>query len=378
MQFNTQAVHGGHIPEPNITPVATPIYLTTTYSQVTPGVYDHYDYTRAGNPNFTELENQVASLEHGKFATVFSSGMGAITTLASLLESNDTVLLSDDLYGGTYRLFNHVFAKFGVKTVIVDMQDLAAFEKSMEKKPKLVFLENPSNPFLKIYDIRAIAERKSDALLIADTTLATPYLQNPLLLGADIVLHSTSKYIGGHSDAIGGILVTNNEELGKRFDFLRKTLGVNPSPMDSWLIARGLKTLGLRLAEQEKNASTLANFLAEHKKVRKVYYPGLPSHTNHKVAAEQMRGYGGMLTVDFDLDLDRVRELVTSFSLFKLAESLGGVESLVNHPALMTHASIPKPERELRGITDSLVRFSVGIESKDDLLEDMSRVLNRA
>lgn len=378
MKFSTKAIHVGQEPDKETGSVMPPIYMTTTYAQEAPGVSKSgYEYTRAQNPNFTHLEKQLASLENARFATVFSSGLGALTSMISSLSSGDKVLAIDGVYGGTYRLFNQVFNRFGIHFESIHPKDKAAFEKALNTKPKWLFFETPTNPLLEIFDIKALvkAGKEHQALVIVDNTFATPFCQNPLDLGADIVWHSTTKYIGGHSDVVGGVAMTNDEAIKKSLDFGRKALGTNPSPFDVWLTSRGVKTLALRMERHQNNAQAVAEFLEKHPKVKKVYYPGLPSHPNHDVAKKQMRGFSGMISAEFNLSLEEAKKLISNFKYFTLAESLGGVESLVSHPATMTHASIPPQERVRMGISDGLIRFSVGVEDKEDLIEDLKKGL---
>ncbi|KKP37348.1 cystathionine gamma-synthase [Candidatus Peregrinibacteria bacterium RIFOXYC2_FULL_33_13] len=373
MRFSTKAIHVGQNPDKTTGAIIPPIYLTSTYVQEAPNQHNGYDYTRAGNPNYTNLEQTLASLEEGAYATVFSSGLGAITALISILKKDDLVLAGNDLYGGTFRLFNNIFSNFGVNLKIIDTQNIQEVENSMKLKPKAIFLETPSNPLLKITDIQTINKiaKKYYVLTFVDNTFATPYFQKPLNLGADAIIHSTTKYIGGHSDIIGGVVITNNEKIKEKIDFARKAIGLNPSPFDCWLISRGIKTLALRMEKHFQNAFKIAKFLESHKKVKKVHYPGLPSHSQHQLAKKQMNGFGGIVSVEFDLTLEQTKKLISNFKLFSLAESLGGVESLVDHPASMTHASISKEEREKNGLKDSLIRFSIGIEDEKDLIEDL-------
>lgn len=374
MRFSTNAIHAGQAPEPHTGAVVPPIYMTSTFAQESPGVYKGYDYTRAGNPNFTNLEQALAALEGGAHATVFSSGLGATTALLFTLKSGDTVLAGDDLYGGTYRILTACFAQFGLKLVQVDTGDLALTEKVMaDTKPALVFVESPTNPLLRITDIAAVTAlaKKYGARSVVDNTFASPYFQQPLALGADAVLHSATKYLGGHSDIIGGAVVTDDAALKDKLDFGRKALGLNPSPFDTWLTHRGVKTLAVRMQRHAENAMALARWLEAHPLVSRVYYPGLESHPGHAIAKKQMSGFSGMLSVEFALTLDQMKELISGFRVFTLAESLGGVESLVDHPATMTHASIPAEERRKIGLEDGLVRFSVGIEDLEDLRGDL-------
>lgn len=377
MKFATKAIHVGCEPDPVTGAIMPPIYMTSTYVQEAPGKTKGYDYTRAGNPNFTILENVLASLENAEYGTIFSSGLGALTGLISMLSQGDSVVAFDGVYGGTYRLFNSIFKRYGITFHSIDPSSLETLEKALEKKPKWLFFETPTNPLLEIYDISAFVKiaKRHDVLTIVDNTFATPYFQNPLKYGVDIVWHSTTKYIGGHSDVVGGVVMTNSSSMKEELDFARKAMGLNPSPFDAWLLTRGVKTLALRMEQHQKNALAVIDFLKNHPKVKRVYYPGIESHPNHTVAKTQMRGFGGVLSVEFNLSLERTKKLISSFNLFALAESLGGVESLVSHPATMTHASIPAEERQRIGLSDGLVRFSVGIEDSDDLIADLSEAL---
>lgn len=379
MEFATKAVHIGGEPDPVTGSVMPPIYMTSTFVQEAPGETKGYDYTRAGNPNFTRLEAVLASLEDASYATVFSSGLGALSALiCGLLKSEDAVVGIDSLYGGTYRLFNQVFQQFGVKFSSFKPASIQELDQALAKKPKWLLLETPTNPLLQLFDIEEFCKiaKKHQVLTIVDNTFATPYNQNPLKLGADVVWHSTTKYIGGHSDVIGGAMMTNNESIKQKLDFARKAVGVNPSPFDTWLLTRGVKTLALRMQQHERNAMKVAEYLEKHPKVKKVYYPGLKTDPGHALAKKQMRGFGGMVSVEFDLGLEQVKKLIASFKLFSLAESLGGVESLVNYPATMTHASIPIQERTRMGLSDGLIRFSVGIEDSTDLIADLDHALH--
>jgi cystathionine beta-lyase/cystathionine gamma-synthase len=373
MKFATRAVHVGNDPDSVTGAIMPPIYMTSTYIQEEPGESKGYEYTRAHNPNFTILEKVLASLEGAEYATVFSSGLGALTALISTLSQGDKVIAINGLYGGTYRLFNSVFNRFGIQFQSITPTTINELDHLLETKPKWLFFETPTNPLLEVFDIAAFAgaAKRHEILTIVDNTFASPYFQNPLKWGVDVVWHSTTKYIGGHSDVIGGVAMTNSGTMKKQLDFARKAIGVNPSPFDTWLLTRGVKTLALRMEQHQRNAMAIANFLENHSKVKKVYYPGLESHRNHAIAKKQMTGYGGMLSVEFNLSLERTKKLISSFTLFSLAESLGGVESLVSHPATMTHASIPQEERQRMGISDGLVRFSVGIEDPEDLIADI-------
>ena len=372
-RFETRAIHAGSEPDPLTGAVVPPIYAVSTFQQEAPGVHKGFDYSRADNPTRQRLERALAELEGAKYAVAFASGVAATAAILTLLEPGDRVLAGDDLYGGTYRLFEQIYRKYGLAFDYADLSD--PVNVRLQANTKLIWLETPTNPLLKIIDIRAIAERKGDALLAVDNTFASPYLQNPLALGADLVLHSSTKYLGGHSDLIGGAVMTNDPELYERLKFVQKSVGAVPSPFDCFLVHRGIKTLAVRMRAHCENALKIARFLAAHPKVERVYYPGLLDHPGHEVARRQMRDFGGM--VSFELGGD-VRAFFKKLKVFTLAESLGGVESLANHPATMTHASIPKEERERRGIRDSLVRLSVGIEHPDDLIEDLERALAAA
>lgn len=373
MKFSTKAIHIGQTPDETTGAVIPPIYMTSTYKQEWPNQHKGYDYTRAGNPNFTNLETTIASIENGKYATVFSSGLGATTAIISTLAIGDKVLAGNDLYGGTFRLLNKVFQNFGVELIMINTLNLQDVETALKQKPKMIILESPTNPLLRISDIISITKlaKKYDVQTVVDNTFATPFFQNPLDWGVDIVLHSTTKYIGGHSDVVGGTLITNNKELDNKVKFNRMSLGLNPSPFDTWLITKGIKTLAIRMERHAENAIKIASYLEAHPRVKTVFYPGLPSHPQHETAKKQMRGFGGIVSVEFDMDIEQTKKLISSFKIFTLAESLGGVESLVDHPASMTHASIPKEEREKNGLNDGLVRFSVGIEHIDDMIDDL-------
>ncbi len=377
MKFSTKAIHTGQTPDKETGAMIPPVYLTSTYLQEAPAKHKGYDYTRAGNPNFTNLEQTIASLEGGKFATVFSSGLGATTSLIAMLKSGDTVVAGTDMYGGTFRLLDKVFSNFGVKLKMVNMQDVEEVEKALKQNPKMVIAESPTNPLLRITDIKKISSlaKKYGILSVVDNTFATPYFQNPLALGADVALHSTTKYMGGHSDVVGGAIVTDNQDIAEKTKFNRMSLGLNPGPFDCWLVSRGLKTLAVRMEKHAHNAINIARYLENHPMVKKVYYPGLPSHPQYDIAQKQMSGFSGIVSIEFDIDLEKTKKLISSFKIFSLAESLGGIESLVDHPALMTHASIPREERIKNGLTDGLVRLSVGIEDLEDLINDLEQGL---
>lgn len=377
MDFGTKAVHAGQLPDPATGAINPPLYMSSTFKLDRPGVNRGFEYTRANNPNYEMLETAVAALENGKHATVFSSGLGALTAMMTLLSPGDKVLAIDGIYGGSYRLFTQVFNRYGIKLECCSVQEIPS---KMHEKPKWLFFETPTNPLLDIFDIEKWTEEahKQGAQVIVDNTFASPYLQNPLKYGVDIVWHSSTKYLGGHSDVLGGVAVTQDEEIKKKLNFARKSLGVNPSPFDCWLIQRGVKTLHVRMERHQKNAQQIAEFLEGHPKVKKVYYPGLPSHPGHSIAKKQMRGFGGMVSAEFNLSPEKTLELISTFKFFALAESLGGVESLVNHPATMTHASVPEEERKRIGLSEGLARFSIGIEDVNDLIEDLKAGLEKA
>ncbi len=372
--FETEAIHHAQQPEEATGAIIPPIYATSTYAQIEPGVLRQgFDYSRADNPTRRRLEQALATLEGARYGLAFASGVAAASALLTLLEPGDQVLACDDTYGGSYRLFEQVYRKYGIG---FSYADLSQPEKVVvSDRTKLIWLETPTNPLLKISDIAEVAARKGRALLAVDSTFASPYLQRPLELGADIVLHSTTKYLGGHSDIIGGALLTSDEALYERLKFLQLTVGAIPSPFDCWLVHRGLKTLPLRMRAHSENGLVVARALARHPKVSRVYYPGLEGHPNHAVAARQMSAYGGMLS--FELVGD-VKRFLHNLKVFTLAESLGGIESLVNQPAKMTHASIPREERLRRGINDGLIRLSVGLEHPADLLADLNAALEVA
>jgi len=370
LRFETQAIHTGSEPDPQTGAVIPPIYATSTYEQEAPGVHKGFDYSRADNPTRRRLERALAALEGAEYAVAFSSGVAATAAVLTLLQPGDHILSGDDTYGGTYRLFERVYRKYGLEFRYADTSDLKNI--SPDEQTKLIWIETPSNPLMKITDIAGVAELKGRALLAVDNTFASPYLQRPLELGADIVLHSTTKYLGGHSDLIGGVLMTNDKALYEELKFIQKSVGAVPSPFDCFLVHRGIKTLAIRMKAHSENAQRIAECLSNHPKVERVYYPGLPSHPHYELARRQMKAFSGMLS--FELRGD-VKPFLKRLRIFTLAESLGGVESLVNHPATMTHASIPPEERSRRGIRDNLIRLSVGLEHPDDLIEDLSQAL---
>jgi cystathionine beta-lyase/cystathionine gamma-synthase len=381
MKFATKAIHMGWEPDPATGAVMPPIYMTSTFELDSPGHTRGFDYTRANNPNFVILEKVLASLENAAHATVFSSGIGALMAMISTLSQGDKVLALNGIYGGTYRLFTKVMGHFGVELITIYDVTLKNIEQALEQsKPKWLIFETPTNPLLNIFDIAEISQlaKRHGALSIVDNTFASPYCQNPLQLGSDIVWHSTTKYIGGHSDVIGGVVMTQDAQFKEKLDFARKTLGSNPSPFDCWLITRGVKTLAVRMQQHEKNALAIAHYLEKHPKVKKVYYPGLPSHPQHAIAKKQMHAFNGMLSAEFNLSLEATLKMISSFKLFTLAESLGGVESLVSHPVTMTHAIVPAEERKRLKLSDGLIRFSIGIEDAEDLIQDIEQTLKLA
>jgi cystathionine gamma-synthase len=374
MRFETRAIHAGQDPEPGYGSVSVPIYQTSTYAQTAVGEHKGYDYARTGNPTRTALETAVAALEDGYGALSFSSGMAAESTFFSLLEPGDHVVLADDVYGGTYRLLARVLTRsMSLEFDTVDLTDLDALKKAIREETRVVWVETPTNPLLKIIDIAAVADiaHGSGALCAVDNTFASPYLQQPISLGADVVIHSATKYLGGHSDVVGGLIVTTNAEMHERLKFLQNAAGAVPGPLDCFLVLRGLKTLAIRMEAHCRNATRVAEFLAGHPKVQRVYYPGLPDHPGHDIAARQMRAFGGMVSFDAETE-EQALEVCRRTKLFFLAESLGGVESLIEHPAKMTHASVANSPLE---VPPTLVRLSVGIEHPDDLIEDLAQAL---
>lgn len=378
MKFGTKAIHAGQEPDPTTGAIMTPIYQTSTYVQDAPGEHKGYAYARGKNPTRIALEKCLAALENAEFALCFSSGMGAVDTAIKLLAPGDEVIATDDLYGGTYRMFTKVFAKFGITFHFVDMHDLNSIESLINSNTKMIWIETPTNPMMKIIDVVAVTSlaKKHNLISVVDNTFASPYLQNPLDLGADIVMHSATKYLGGHSDVIMGALMTNNKEYYEQLAFITNSCGPVPGPQDSFLVLRGLKTLHLRMKAHCENGKAVAEFLRNHPKVGKVYWPGFPDHPNHDIAKKQMRDFGGMISFTLKSDsFDDASKLAQNLKVFSLAESLGGVESLVGHPASMTHASIPKAEREKTGLVDSLLRLSVGVEDQEDLIDDLKQAL---
>src|SRR6187402_2116981 len=378
MKFGTKAVHGGVEPDPTTGAIMTPIYQTSTYVQEEPSKHKGYAYARGANPTRNSLQKSLAALENGKFALCYSSGMGATDAVIKLLNPGDEVITSNDLYGGSYRMFKRIFEKYGIKFHFIDLTDINNVNAYITPKTKLFWLETPTNPLMNIVDIKGCVDiaKKINAIVAVDNTFASPYLQNPLDLGADIVMHSVTKYLSGHSDVIMGSLVINDEKLYQELAFIQNSCGAVPGPQDSFLVLRGIKTLHLRMERHCANGKKIATFLKEHPKVGKVYWPGFTDHPNHAIAKKQMKDFGGMLSFTLkDDSLEKAIKLMESFDLFSLAESLGGVESLVNHPASMTHASIPKEERAKSGLVDSLIRLSIGVEDAEDLLADLQNAL---
>jgi cystathionine beta-lyase/cystathionine gamma-synthase len=374
--FATRAIHAGQEADPTTGATIVPIYQTSTYTQSAVGEHKGFDYSRTINPTRLALERQLAALEEAAFCSAFASGMAATSAVMNLLSAGDHVVVGDDLYGGTYRLFARVLTRYGLTFSFVDLADAAATRAALRPETKLIWAETPTNPLLKLVDIAALAALKRPGqVLVVDNTFATPYLQSPLDLGADVVVYSTTKYIGGHSDAVGGAALTNDAAIAESIKFHQNAVGGVPGPMDAWLVMRGAKTLAIRMREHERNAQAVAEFLSSRDDVERVYYPGLPADSGHALAKRQMRGFGGMVSFVPRGPAERAFALAKATRFFSLAESLGGVESLICHPARMTHGSIPKEERERRGITDSLLRLSVGIEDAADLIGDLRQAL---
>ncbi len=376
MKFSTKAIHVGQGADPTTGATIVPIYQTSTYTQEAVGVHKGFDYSRTVNPTRVALEAQLAALENADYGSAFASGMAATAAVLNLLSAGDHVVVTDDLYGGTYRLFSRVLTRYGLEFTYVDMADVDAVRAAIKPNTKLFWVETPTNPLLKLIDIRAICSlRASGQIVVVDNTFASPYFQQPLALGADIVVHSTTKYIGGHSDVVGGAALTSNKDFHDVIKFHQNAVGGVPGPNDAWLTMRGAKTLAIRMREHAKNAQAVAEFLEAHPEVERVFYPGLPSHPQHELAKRQMSGFGGMLSFTLKGPEQRAIDFAHRMHYFSLAESLGGVESLICHPARMTHGSIPKEERERRGVTDGLLRLSVGIEDVDDLIDDLKAAL---
>jgi cystathionine gamma-lyase len=380
MKFGTKAIHAGVEPDPTTGAIMTPIYQTSTYVQPSFGEHKGYEYSRTHNPTRTALQRNLAALENGKHGICFSSGLGAIDAVVKLFNPGDEIISTNDLYGGTYRLFTKVFERYGIKFHFVSMNDTKELEAKINSNTKMIWVETPTNPMMNIIDLKAMAtvSKTNNLILAVDNTFASPFLQNPLDFGADIVMHSVTKYLGGHSDVVMGALIVNDDELASQLAFIQNACGAIPGPQDCFLVLRGIKTLHLRMERHSQNGKTIAAFLKNHPKIERVYWPGFEDHPNHEVAKSQMRDFGGMIS--FSLKGNRIEDAKTvmeSFSIFALAESLGGVESLCGHPASMTHASIPKEEREKVGLVDSLIRLSVGVEDAEDLKNDLSNALSK-
>jgi len=377
-KFGTKAIHAGADPDPSTGAIMTPIFQTSTYVQESPGKNKGFGYARGKNPTREALQKNIAALENGKHCVTFSSGMGATDAVMKLLRPGDEVITGDDLYGGSYRLFTKIFEPYGIKFHFINLTDANNIKKYINANTKMIWAETPTNPTMQIIDIAACSKiaKENNLLMVVDNTFASPYLQNPLALGADIVMHSVTKYLGGHSDVVMGALVTNSDKLHEQLYFILNSCGANPGPMDCFLVMRGIKTLHLRMERHCYNGRKIAEYLKNHPKIEKVYWPGFPEHPNHEIAKKQMRDFGGMISIVLkDKSIENTFKLASSFKVFSLAESLGGVESLINHPATMTHASIPKEEREKAGVVDNLLRLSVGVEDVEDLLADLKQVL---
>jgi len=378
MKTATKYIHAGAEPDPSTGAIMTPIYQTSTYVQEAPGVNKGFEYARSQNPTRKALEEAYAQIENGKFGLAFGSGVAATDAVIKLLSPGDEVIAANDMYGGTYRLFSKVFEKFGIIFTYVDTTNVANIKAAVSAKTKLIWIETPTNPLMNITDIEAVAAiaKANNVLLCVDNTFASPYLQNPLDLGADIVMHSATKYLGGHSDVIQGALMMNSAELREQLYFIQKSCGAVPGPMDCFLVLRGIKTLHLRMQRHCENGRVIANWLRKHPKIGKVYWCGFEDHPNYSIARKQMRDFGGMLSFELkDDSIDAAKKVLSSTKLFSLAESLGGVESLINHPASMTHASIPREKRIANGLSDTLIRLSIGVEDADDLIADLEKAL---
>jgi len=378
MKFNTKVIHAGVHPDEATGAIMTPIYQTSTYVQDEIGVHKGYEYSRTGNPTRQALENNLAAIEGGKYGACFGSGLAAIDAVIKMLNPGDEVISTNDLYGGSYRIFTTIFQKYGIKFHFVDMLDIDNIEEKINSNTKLIWLETPSNPMMNIIDVKKVCQiaKKNNILVGVDNTFATPYLQNPLALGADLVMHSVTKYLGGHSDVVMGALVTSDKVIADEIYRIQNSSGAVCGPMDSFLVLRGIKTLHLRMQRHCENGEKIALFLDKHPLIAKVYWPGLQSHINHDIAKNQMKGFGGMIS--FTLvgdDIEMAKKVVSKTELFTLAESLGGVESLIGHPSTMTHASIPREERLKSGVVDSLIRLSVGVEDVTDLISDLEKAL---
>ncbi len=379
MKFGTKAIHAGIEPDPETGAVMTPIYQTSTYAQSAPGNHKGYEYSRTHNPTRTALQNNLAALENAKHGLCFASGMAAVDAIVKLLKPGDEVVSTNDLYGGTYRIFTKVFAQYGIKFNFISMANIESIEEAISPSTKMIWVETPTNPLLNIIDIQAVCSiaRANNILTVVDNTFATPYLQNPLDLGADMVMHSVTKYLAGHSDVVMGAILLNNDNLYEDLSFIQNSCGGVPGPQDCFLTLRGLKTLHIRMQRHCENGKVIADFLHNHSSVDRVYWPGIPTHVNHEVAKKQMRNFGGMISFTLkDDNIEVALGVLKKLKLFTLAESLGGVESLSGHPASMTHASIPKEEREKAGLKDTLIRLSVGIEDSEDLVNDLKQAIS--
>ena len=379
LHFNSLTIHGGQAPDPAFGAVMPPVYMTSTYAQSAPGDHNGYEYSRTHNPTRTALEKNIAAIENGKHGMAFASGLAAMDAVMKLLQPGDEILATDDLYGGSYRLFTKIFEAYGLVFRFIPMRDTATVAQRITPKTKLFWVETPTNPMMNIIDLKGMAElaKAHNITLAVDNTFASPYLQQPLEFGADIVMHSATKYLAGHSDVILGSLVVNDDTLAERLRFIQNASGAVPSPMDCFLVLRGIKTLHVRMERHCENAAQIAAFLQQHPKIEQVYWPGFETHPNHTVAKQQMNAFGGMLSfVPEKSSFAMAQKIITSLKIFTLAESLGGVESLVGHPASMTHASIPKAIREKSGVVDALIRLSVGIEAVEDLIADLDQALS--
>ena len=377
MKFETKAIHVGQAPDPSTGAVVTPVHFSSTFAQESPGKHKGYDYSRTLNPTRKALEECAASLENGRHGLAFASGMAAVNNVLNLLKSGDHLVCTDDVYGGTFRILERVYRDYGVECSFADTTRLSAIEAAVKTNTRMLWLESPSNPLLRLVDLKEAAglAKRRRLISVVDNTFASPYFQRPLEMGVDVVVHSSTKYLGGHSDVVGGLVVTNDDEHYARLKFCQNAVGGVPGPMDSWLVLRGIKTLGVRMREHFRNALEVARFLEAHPRVRRVVYPWLPSHPQHALAVRQMSGMSGMVSFEIGGGLEDARRFLEKVRVFTLAESLGGVESLIEHPAIMTHASVPPELRASRGITDSLIRLSVGIENVEDLLEDLNSAL---
>ncbi|MEW6702887.1 MAG: cystathionine gamma-synthase [Bacteroidota bacterium] len=376
MGFSTDAIHAGQIPDPTTGAVSTPIYMTSTYAQEELGINKGFEYGRTHNLTRQALETNIATLEKGRYGIAFSSGMSAVQAILGLVKSGDHLVVSDNVYGGTYRLMELIMKEYGLQFSWVDTSDIKNIEDALRPETKIVYIETPTNPMLNLTDLEAASEicKKNNLISIVDNTFMTPYFQKPLELGIDIVLHSTTKYLNGHCDVVGGMLITNDEKIHERLRYLQNAIGAVPSPFDCWLTLRATKTLALRMKQHNENAMKIAEYFAINPKAKKVIYPGLQSHPQYELAKKQMSGFGGMISIDFG-NVETAKKILNNVKVFTLAESLGGVESLVCHPASMTHASVPKEDRDKMGLTDSLVRFSVGVEDVEDLIADIEQAL---